>query len=488
MLLLYHQPGQTWETLTKDIDLNCEQHVSLTLQCDYRLLSSNQQSAIHVKAGDIPLNITSNNIYPMAGSVTAILFLVDTSDPGRQNVLNKNYKQIVQIVDLVESHHILGLASFDKDLIVQVPLGDPHSRVVESAETLQASGLTTELYRNVIVAVQILSRYEADRKAIFLFSDGQAEDKAYFHQDVINVARSNNVIINSFGFARTIALSVALQSLRRLSEETGGSYYEADPDFELNRSILSSTLNKTDNGGRFTTDLSTVDLPADENQEVLLNFAIDNGDLFIKVPISLPKKSQRQVQTTQGDITSIPTVPTQTRVGQITPIINDPEGLDKWLWYGVPLSLLVLIILVLISLFLLTRKQLSKENTVLPQKDQVKPYAYLITQDEKAHRYPITNTIWRIGRSLDNEMTISDSSMSRRHAEIHRYNNGKFVLFDLGSTNGVYVNNKKIEKKKIKEGDIIEIGDVFFRFTQNPSDFLLEEETAMLKTKAPYSH
>ena len=365
---------------------------------------------------------------------------------------------------------------------------DPHSRVVESAETLQASGLTTELYRNVIVAVQILSRYEADRKAIFLFSDGQAEDKAYFHQDVINVARSNNVIINSFGFARTIALSVALQSLRRLSEETGGSYYEADPDFELNRSILSSTLNKTDNGGRFTTDLSTVDLPADENQEVLLNFAIDNGDLFIKVPISLPKKNQRQVQTTQGDITSIPTVPTQTRVGQITPIINDPEGLDKWLWYGVPLSLLVLIILVLISLFLLTRKQLSKENTVLPPKDQVKPYAYLITQDEKAHRYPITNTIWRIGRSLDNEMTISDSSMSRRHAEIHRYNNGKFVLFDLGSTNGVYVNNKKIEKKKIKEGDIIEIGDAFFRFTQNPSDFLLEEETAMLKTKAPYSH
>lgn len=148
----------------------------------------------------------------------------------------------------------------------------------------------------------------------------------------------------------------------------------------------------------------------------------------------------------------------------------------------------MLIILVLISLFLLTRKQVSKENTVLPQKDQVKPYAYFITQDEKAHRFPITNTIWRIGRSLDNEITISDSSMSRRHAKIHRYNNGKFVLLDLDSTNGVYVNNKKVEKKKIKEGDIIEIGDVFFRFTQNQSDFLVEEETAMLKTKAPYSH
>ena len=238
---------------------------------------------------------------------------------------------MVELIDLATSHQILGLASFDKDLLVQVPLGDPPSNIVESAETLQASGLTTELYRNVIIAVQILSRYVADRKAIFLFSDGQAEDKAYFHQDVINVARSNNVIINSFGFARTTALSVSLQSLRRLSEETGGSYYEAGPDFELNRSVLSSALNKTDNGGRFTADLSTLDLSAEATQEVLISFAIDNGDLSFKVPITLPKKDQKQVQANQGDIMSAPNVPAQTLVSQVAPIVNDPEGLDKWL-------------------------------------------------------------------------------------------------------------------------------------------------------------
>ncbi|NIO84343.1 MAG: FHA domain-containing protein, partial [Candidatus Aminicenantes bacterium] len=53
--------------------------------------------------------------------------------------------------------------------------------------------------------------------------------------------------------------------------------------------------------------------------------------------------------------------------------------------------------------------------------EQFRPYAYLISQTENAKRYPITRTTWRIGRSMDNEMTLPDNSISRRHAEIQRY-------------------------------------------------------------------
>ena len=82
-------------------------------------------------------------------------------------------------------------------------------------------------------------------------------------------------------------------------------------------------------------------------------------------------------------------------------------------------------------------------------------------------------------------MTIQDSSISRRHAEIQRESNGQFVVYDRGSTNGVYVNNHKISRHLLSEGDIIEIGDVFLRFTQNPEDFQLSEATAMINTRAP---
>ena len=79
----------------------------------------------------------------------------------------------------------------------------------------------------------------------------------------------------------------------------------------------------------------------------------------------------------------------------------------------------------------------------------VKPLAYLITQEEKSKSYPITSSTWRIGRSRDNEMTLADNSISRRHAEIQRESDGKFVLYDRGSSNGVFINNKKIAKSTI---------------------------------------
>ena len=74
------------------------------------------------------------------------------------------------------------------------------------------------------------------------------------------------------------------------------------------------------------------------------------------------------------------------------------------------------------------------------------------------------------------------------HAEIHRNNNGSFDIIDMNSMNGVYINNEKVGKTELHEGDVIEIGDVFLNFTQLPSDHSLEESTVMQKTKVPITH
>lgn len=70
-----------------------------------------------------------------------------------------------------------------------------------------------------------------------------------------------------------------------------------------------------------------------------------------------------------------------------------------------------------------------------------------------------------IGRTHDNEIPIPHASLSRRHARL-MYGNGRFVLVDLGSTNGCYVNNQKIahNSAELVDGDIIQMGDVEFRF------------------------
>lgn len=76
---------------------------------------------------------------------------------------------------------------------------------------------------------------------------------------------------------------------------------------------------------------------------------------------------------------------------------------------------------------------------------------YLIISE---HVYPIDKEVVKIGRLLDNDVVVQNNLVSRNHAEI-RYENEKFVLYDMGSSSGTFLNNKKIEKNVIYSGDMI---------------------------------
>jgi len=70
----------------------------------------------------------------------------------------------------------------------------------------------------------------------------------------------------------------------------------------------------------------------------------------------------------------------------------------------------------------------------------------------------------RIGRSLDNDLVVTDQSISRHHANIAMLN-GSFCLQDLGSQNGSFVSGKRIgEAVALRDGDTIRLGDAQFQF------------------------
>jgi len=477
--------GQAGQILNENIALNCLQTETILLACSYRLLQPSATVDIAARSGTQKLEITTHKPYPDTDSVTAVLFLVDTSDPGRQDVISKNAIQLGQIMRRLAPHHQVGLASFDKELVINVPVGGTAGAIETAARSLTAVGLTTELYRNTLKAIEILARTNADRKVIFLLSDGQAEDKAYFHEDVIRAALRHGVIINSLGFPRTIPLSVALQTLRRLSEESGGIYIETDLSFELPAGFMQAPFDNIDRGGIFIVDLDPLQSARPDPPEITLSFKSGPDVIAVAVPVALKAPA----------VTVLAAPPIQTTVAAITPAVaqtalapvSPPTGLmDTLLWYGVPIALVILSLLILVILGLLYRRPplvAPPVNTLVHELK--KPLAYLVFQNESAKRFPISSATCRIGRSRDNEMTINDNSVSRRHAEIRRTFDGQFVLYDRESTNGVFVNDHKISNHKLREGDIIEIGDVFLRFTQKPVDFHFSESTAMVKTRAP---
>ncbi len=71
--------------------------------------------------------------------------------------------------------------------------------------------------------------------------------------------------------------------------------------------------------------------------------------------------------------------------------------------------------------------------------------------------------VLRIGRANDNEVVVSDLSVSRYHAELRRSSRGGYEIVDLGSHNGTFVNGQRITAAPVTEADLIGIGPATFR-------------------------
>src|ERR1700704_1822705 len=85
----------------------------------------------------------------------------------------------------------------------------------------------------------------------------------------------------------------------------------------------------------------------------------------------------------------------------------------------------------------------------------------LIIEDDEGRKtvVPLVRGEITIGRQDGNTIKLTERNVSRRHARLLK-ENGSLVIEDLGSYNGVRVNGEKITgPTKIKEGDLVEIGD-----------------------------
>lgn len=71
-----------------------------------------------------------------------------------------------------------------------------------------------------------------------------------------------------------------------------------------------------------------------------------------------------------------------------------------------------------------------------------------------------------VGRSTNSDIVIDDINASRSHAEMRREPQGAWVISDLGSMNGTYVNGRSITQSMLQDGDRIVIGSTDLFFTE----------------------
>jgi pSer/pThr/pTyr-binding forkhead associated (FHA) protein len=82
---------------------------------------------------------------------------------------------------------------------------------------------------------------------------------------------------------------------------------------------------------------------------------------------------------------------------------------------------------------------------------------------EPISRVRIQPQVMRIGRHPDNDIIVSDLSVSKQHAELRRSTASRYSIIDLDSHDGTYVNGTRVSQQELEEGDIISIGGATLR-------------------------
>lgn len=90
--------------------------------------------------------------------------------------------------------------------------------------------------------------------------------------------------------------------------------------------------------------------------------------------------------------------------------------------------------------------------------------AFLIVDGTKI--VPLKYAVINIGRRVDNHLMIDDPRVSRIHAQLRAINN-RYVIFDLDSTGGTFVNGDRINKIALQPGDVISLAGVPLVFGQD---------------------
>jgi len=89
-----------------------------------------------------------------------------------------------------------------------------------------------------------------------------------------------------------------------------------------------------------------------------------------------------------------------------------------------------------------------------------------ITKNGSMTPVPLSRKRTLFGRLDDCQIRVPSAGISRRHCEIV-IEDGSIVINDLGSSNGTYVNQEKIDSQPISAGDLISIGGLVFLLTVN---------------------
>ena len=447
--------------------------VTATVSCEMRSTDAVVFKGVKasVKGRSEPLEADFKGFDASSNSLTG-MFLVQTLDPARRATLVQMVDAIVRIAEQRDGNRRLTAYSFDNDLSLLADFDASKRDFERQVRAIKAATLPSQLYKTSLDAIAKLAKEKGDRKALVVLGDGQSDDTADEHDQVVKAAKAAGVVVHALGFlgsagrfAQVSGAAAAGGRNGRLSQGSPGRRHAKVCGQQQVR-CRRAPAEALENGGSLKMTLK--EPPGSVTVTMTATFSdgrtesIERSFALAAPPASPQPPPQPQAQPSQGGAGPVaePTAPAAWY-----------ERLLSWALANLALAVVIGAALIagaagLAVLAVNSFSARTPEATLPVQEERV--YGWLEMLDGAATRYPLRTTNARIGRHRDNDICLQNDSISRRHALLHfNADNRRFRITDLGGDNGVIVNKVKQQSHELSDGDLVELGEVRLRFRVN---------------------
>ena len=372
------------------------------------------------------------------GEKTLVAFAVDTSGSLRGDDLARAAEVVSGVMDALPAGSEAALLTFDDDARVAVRPTSRHEDLRAALATLRPQGSRTARNDALFDAARRLRDEPATRAAIVLVTDGRDEDSAVELADGLAVAQAEGLPVFTVGVGR-----VEERVLRRIAKLTGGAYtrLSATRPSVIAARIASVSVTKVaaiPAAAAMPGAASTPPVSGRSRQALagLLALVVIAGAAVLvwRRRTAAARSSALQAGADRRSSTEPSSFADPQPVADFdaATIVERMNRTEEYLEKTVTLRER--------PVLTVTRGPAAGEVYELLGRPRVS-----------------------IGRAKANEVVVDDVSVSSEHCRI-RPEDGRGVVHDLKSTNGTFVNERRVTRHVLSEGDVVKIGETALLF------------------------
>lgn len=437
----------------------------------------------------------------------AIVLGIDTSGTMKGQPLENAKKAVSEFISRMDAADQAAIVTFDDKVAMASGFSSNREKLTRDVQKIQIAGNQTKLYDAIFESIRMTSVSGLpSRKTLVFLSDGKDEGSSATLEDCISKAINQDLQIYSIGY-ESVLTSVGkefFKYLDRAAKVTNGAFLEAPRSSDLTRFYEKITLQLQN---QYVVKLKNMNLPGDGREhEIKVDVNLEGSShtarksftapvtaepapaepvkkeskknnntlfmalvgIFFLVSLALAyfifKKKNEPEETGKGEISEETKEASQKAApAEKSEAVKEPEKkrcpvcqrvmMENW------------------TECLFCKKDAEAKGTAAPAgagAAQGKIFGKLVVNNgsHKGKEFLLYNEKINIGAMQGNEIVIAEEAVSSSHCRI-KFENKRAALMDLDSTNGTFVNGRKIDKMTLNHKDVIRLGNTELIYLEN---------------------